>query len=93
DRIQAFVAKYQAKFNMLPEIWAATYYDATHVAAKVIANAGGTDPEKIRKAFCTLRHTGILAEFRFAPNGDGNHQIHMVEDSQGAPKWVTTVKF
>ena len=92
-RIQAWVAKYNAKFNMLPEIWAAAYYDATHVAAKVIANAGGTDPEKMRQAFFTLRHTGILAEFRFAPNGDGNHQIHIVEDTQGVPKWVTTVKF
>lgn len=92
-RIQAWVAKYNAKYNMLPEIWAATYYDATHIAAKVIANAGGTDPEKMRQAFFALKHTGILGDFRFDPNGDGNHQIHIVEDSQGAPKWVTTVKF
>lgn len=93
DRIQAWVAKYQAKYNMLPEIWAATYYDATHLAAKVIAAAKGTDPEKLRQAFFALRHTGILADYHFEPNGDGNHQIHIVEDSQGVAKWVTTVKF
>jgi branched-chain amino acid transport system substrate-binding protein len=92
-RIQAWVAKYNAKYNMLPEIWAAAYYDATNIAANVIAGAGGTDPEKMREAFFALRHTGVLADFRFEPNGDGNHQIHIIEDSQGAPKWVTTVKF
>lgn len=93
DRIQAFVTRYQARFNMLPEIWASAYYDATHIAARVIAAAGGTDPEKMRQAFFALQYTGVLAEFRFEPNGDGNHQIHIIEDSQGAPKWVTTVKF
>jgi len=93
DRVRAFVAKYNAKYNMLPEIWAAAYYDATHIAAKVIAGAGGTDPEKMREAFFALRHTGVLADFRFEANGDGNHQIHIIEDSQGQPKWVTTVKF
>lgn len=92
-RIQAFVAKYQAKYNMGPEVWAAAYYDATHIAAQVIAVAGGTDTEKMRQAFFALRYTGLLADFRFDPNGDGNHQIHMVEDEKGAPKWVSTVKF
>jgi len=92
-RIQAWVAKYKAKYDMLPEIFAATYYDAAHIAAKVIAGAGGTDPEKMRQAFFALRHTGMLAEYRFESNGDGNHQIHMVEDEKGAPKWLSTVKF
>ncbi len=92
-RVQAFVAKYQAKFNMLPEVWAAAYYDATHIAAKVIAAAGETDAEKMRRAFFALRHTGLMADFKFEPNGDGNHQIHMVEDQKGVAKWVSTVKF
>jgi branched-chain amino acid transport system substrate-binding protein len=93
DRIQAFVPRYQAKFNMLPEIWAAAYHDATQIAAKVIAAAGGTDPEKMRQAFFALRHSGLLADFRFEPNGDGNHQIHIIENTKEGPKWVTTVKF
>ena len=92
-RVQAFVSKYQAKYNMLPEVWAAAYYDATHISAKVIVAAGGTDVEKMRQAFFALRYTGLLADFRFEPNGDGNHQIHMVEDAKGAAKWVSTVKF
>lgn len=92
-RVQAFVKKYEAKFNMLPEVWAAAYYDATQIAAKVISAAGGTDVEKMRQAFFALRYTGLLADFRFDPNGDGNHQIHMVVDEKGAAKWVSTVTF
>ncbi len=92
-RVQAFVKKYEAKYNMLPEVWASAYYDSTHIAAKVIEAAGGTDVEKMRQAFFNLRYTGLLADFHFDPNGDGNHQIHMVEDEKGEAKWVSTVKF
>lgn len=93
DNIQAFVKRYQAKYNVPPEIWAANYNDATQVAAKVIAAAEGTDPEKMRQAFFGLRYPGLLADFRFEPNGDGNHQIHIIENTKTGPKWVTTVKF
>jgi hypothetical protein len=59
----------------------------------VIAAAGGTDPDKLRQAFLALRYTGLMADFKFEPKGDGNHQIHMVEDRNGEAKWVSTVKF
>ncbi len=93
ERVQAFVKKYQGKYNMLPEIWAAAYYDATQLSARAIIAAGSTDPDKIRQGFLGLRYTGVLADFRFEQNGDGNHQIHIVENAKGEPKWVTTVKF
>jgi branched-chain amino acid transport system substrate-binding protein len=92
-RVQAFVKKYQAKYNMLPEIWASTYYDATHLAAKAITAAGSTDPEKVRAAFATIQHDGMLASFRCHENGDCNHQIHIVEVKGGEPIIRSTVKF
>jgi ABC-type branched-subunit amino acid transport system substrate-binding protein len=68
-------------------------HDATQFAVKVIAAAGGTDPEKIRRAFFAQRYSGLLADLRFEPNGDANHQIHIVGDEKDAAKWVATVKF
>ncbi len=93
ERAQAFTKRYTSRYKVLPEIWASAYYDAAWVAAKVIESARGTDPDKLREAFLKLRYTGVLAEFRFDPNGDGNHQIHIVQVRKGAAEWVATVKF
>jgi branched-chain amino acid transport system substrate-binding protein len=91
--VQAFVKKYQAKYNTAPEIWASTYYDAAHLAAKAINAAGSSDPEKVRAAFATLQYDGVLASYRCRENGDCNHQIHIVEVKDGQPIVRSTVKF
>jgi branched-chain amino acid transport system substrate-binding protein len=91
--VQRFVKKYQAKYGAAPEIWAAAYYDATHLAAKAINKAGSADPQKIRAAFSGLQHTGVLASFSCSENGDCNHQIHIVEIKNKTPGVRTTVKF
>jgi branched-chain amino acid transport system substrate-binding protein len=91
--VQAFAKKYKDKYNTTAEIWAAAYYDATWLAAKAINKAGSADPQKVRAAFTGLQHTGVLAAFRCAENGDCNHQIHIVEIKNKAPGVRTTVKF
>lgn len=91
-RIQAFVKKYQAKYNMLPEIWAATYYDAVHLAANAIKAAGKADPKAVREAFSTLTYDGLLASYRCGPEGDCNHQILIVEVKGGEPIVRSTIK-
>ncbi len=93
ERVQAFVKTYTRRYKVLPEIWASTYYDATHLIARAIQAAGSTDPERLRSAFFSLRYTGVLADYRFDPNGDGNHQIHIVTVRRSTPVWVTTIKF
>jgi len=93
ERVKAFVKRYTVRYKMLPEIWASAYYDATWLAAKVIESAKGTDPDKVREAFLKLRYSGVLGDYRFDPNGDGNHQIHIVEVRKGMAEWVATVKF
>jgi branched-chain amino acid transport system substrate-binding protein len=91
--VQAFVKKYEAKYGSLPEIWAATYYDAAHYAARAIDAAGSTDPDKIRAAFDTVKYDGLLASFRCEANGDCNQQINIVEVKDGQPVVRSTVKF
>ena len=92
-RIQEFVKAYEAKYNMGPEIWAAAYYDATHLAAEAINAAGSSDPAKVREAFKTVDHEGLLGKYRCEENGDCNHQIHIVTVKDGVPGVVSTVKF
>ncbi|HYM90061.1 MAG TPA: ABC transporter substrate-binding protein [bacterium] len=93
ERVQSFVKRYTRRYKTLPEIWASAYYDATWLAAKAIQSARSTDPDKVRAALLSLRYSGVLADFRFDPNGDGNHQIHIVTVRNGQAEWVTTVKF
>ena len=91
-KVQAFVKAYQAKYNMLPEIWAATYYDAVHLAAKALNDAKSAEPEKIRAAFSQIQHTGLLASYRCDEAGNCNHQILIVEIKNGQPSIRLTVK-
>jgi branched-chain amino acid transport system substrate-binding protein len=91
--VQSFVKKYHARYGADPEIWAAAYYDATHLAAEAINKAGSADPQKIRAAFTGLQHTGVLASFRCSDNGDCNHQINIVEIKNKTPGVRSTVKF
>jgi branched-chain amino acid transport system substrate-binding protein len=91
--VQAFVKKYQAKYNSLPEIWASAYYDATYLAAKAMQAANSTDPDKIRAAMSSVKYDGLLGSYRCEPAGDCNHQIHIVEIVKGEPVVKNTVKF
>lgn len=48
--VQDFVKKYKAKYNAVPDAFAALGYDATKLLADAIKRAGSTDSEKIRAA-------------------------------------------
>jgi branched-chain amino acid transport system substrate-binding protein len=91
--VQAFAKKYEASYKTESELYAATYYDATHMLAKAINLAGSTEPARLREAFGRVQHTGVLGSYRCEANGDCNHQVHMVEIVKGAPVVKGTVKF
>ena len=91
--VQDFVKKYEARSKTEAELYAATYYDATWLLAKAINQAKSTDPAKIREAFATISHKGVLADYRCQANGDCNHQINIIEIQKGQPVVKTTVKF
>jgi branched-chain amino acid transport system substrate-binding protein len=91
--VQNFVKKYEARTKTEAELYAATYYDATWLLAKAINQAKSTDPAKIREAFGSISHKGVLADYRCAANGDCNQQINIVEIQKGQPVVKTTVKF
>jgi len=92
-KTQAFAKKYQQQYHVEAELYAATYYDATYLAAKAIEMAGGTEPAKVREAFGKLQYSGILGDYKCEADGDCNHQILIVEIQKGAPVVKTTVRF
>lgn len=92
-RTREFVKKYGAKYKLEAELYAATYYDATYLAAKAIQMAGTTDPKKVRDAFSKLQYSGILGDYKCQPNGDCLHQINIVEVHKGEPVVKSVVKF
>ncbi|MDI3381442.1 ABC transporter substrate-binding protein [Xenophilus aerolatus] len=91
--VQDFVKKYEAKFKMAPDVWSATYYDATILAAKAINEAKTTDVDKVRAAFGQVQYKGLLADYKCDKNGDCNKQVNIVEIKGGKPVVLSAVRY
>lgn len=91
--VQAFVKKYEERFKMAPDVWSATYYDATILAAKAINAAGSADVAKIRDAFNSVKYDGLLAGYHCTPSGDCNNQVNIVEIKGGRPVVRSAVSY
>lgn len=89
EKVQSFNKKYEGRFKMEPDVWSATYYDATILAAKAINEAGSADPKKIRDAFSKVTYSGLLADYKCDEAGNCNHQINIVEIKDGKPVVLT----
>ncbi|MDD4387855.1 MAG: ABC transporter substrate-binding protein, partial [Bacilli bacterium] len=53
--IQAFVKAYQAKYNKVPDSFAALGYDAAKLLAQAIEDAGAADPQKVTEALENIK--------------------------------------
>jgi branched-chain amino acid transport system substrate-binding protein len=91
--VQAFVKNYEAKYRMAPDVWSATYFDATILAARAINEARSPDVEKIREAFSRVSYSGLLADYKCDKAGDCNRQVNIVEIKGGQPVVRSAVKF
>jgi branched-chain amino acid transport system substrate-binding protein len=89
EKVQSFNKKYEERFKIEPDVWSATYYDATILAAKAINEAGSADPKKIREAFSKVNYSGLLANYKCDDMGNCNHQINIVEIKDGKPVVLT----
>jgi branched-chain amino acid transport system substrate-binding protein len=66
-----FVAKYQARYGIMPQAYAIYGYEAAKVALKAIENAGKKDRAAIVEACLSLRDfEGALGTWSFDANGD-----------------------
>ena len=81
---KAFAAKYQALRKAAPDNQSSWAYDAIHILARGIKDAGGTDPDKIRTAILAIKgYAGAEGEYNFDANGDGLHGYNVVRNESG----------
>ncbi|HVJ52496.1 MAG TPA: ABC transporter substrate-binding protein [Aliidongia sp.] len=60
-----FVADYRAKYGSDPDQFAAQAFDAVHIVAQALDQAGAAEPEKIKAALATVKYTGVMGPFSF----------------------------
>jgi branched-chain amino acid transport system substrate-binding protein len=70
-RVQEFVKKYQAKYGMLPDQFAALAYDQMYVIAQAVKKVGkNLTRESLLKALKETRYSGVTGEVTFDEKGD-----------------------
>ena len=69
--VQQFNAAFQARYGMLPDVWAAQGYDAVKVLAHAMGMAGSTVPEQVAEELCSIAEwPGVTGPYTFQENGD-----------------------
>lgn len=67
EKIKKFVADYKAKYNKVPDQFAAQAYDALYIYASALEKAGSsTDRKKLRDSLATIKDfQGVTGKFSF----------------------------
>ncbi|HQA50930.1 MAG TPA: ABC transporter substrate-binding protein [Syntrophomonadaceae bacterium] len=82
--IQSFVEAYKAKYNKLPDSFAALGYDAAKLLADAIERAGEADPIKIKEALeATKDFPGITGTMSIDENHNPVKNIVVIEYKDG----------
>lgn len=82
---QAFGERFRAKYNKQPDFQSAWPYDAVHLLARAMRDAGSTDPEAIRSAMLAMRgYAGAEGDYAFNDKGDGLRAYNVVRNTGGA---------
>jgi branched-chain amino acid transport system substrate-binding protein len=77
--VQAWVAKYKAKFNVVPDALATLAYDATNVLLAAAGQAGSADSTKIKDALVALQDfPAVSGKISFDKNGNPKKPITIV---------------
>ena len=92
---QAFAARYRAKYNREPDLYSSWAYDATHLIARAIKTANGTDPEAIRSALLGIKGSfkGAEGTYTFDERGDGLHGYNIVRNDNGRLVFIKHIEF
>jgi branched-chain amino acid transport system substrate-binding protein len=82
---------YKKEYNEEYDALSAWTYDGLYILAGAIKKVG-EDRAKIREAIlATQGYKGVLGTFSFTPNGDGLHEVSVVQIEKGNPKLLKIV--
>ncbi len=86
-----YAENYRKDFNEEYDGLSAWTYDGLNILVNAIRK-GGSDRAKIREAIlATQGYKGVLGDFSFSPNGDGLHEVSVVQIEKGKPKLLKIV--
>ncbi len=81
---KAFADKYQSLYKALPDNQSSYAYDAVNLLARAAADAGSTEPDKLRTALAAIKgYAGAEGEYNFDDKGDGLRGYSIVRNENG----------
>ncbi len=89
---KAFVEAFRAKYNMEPETFSVTGYDAYLLVRDAIERAGSVDPDKIREALEATDFIGARGEIKFDENHKAIMSVPVIEIKDGKKTFRYLVK-
>ncbi len=88
---RAYADAYRKEYGEEYDGLSAWTYDGLNILVNAIKKAG-QDRAKIREAIlATQGYQGVLGTFSFTPNGDGLHEVSVVQIEKGQPKLLKIV--
>jgi branched-chain amino acid transport system substrate-binding protein len=91
--VQEFVAKYKAKYNAVPDAFAALGYDAAKLLADAIKRAGSTDSDKLRAAIQdTEDFPGVSGKITIGKDRNAQKSAVIITIKDGAYKYAETIE-
>jgi branched-chain amino acid transport system substrate-binding protein len=90
---KAFREAYLKEYNQEPDFLAAYPYETLVFLVNVMKRAGTTtDRNKIRETILSTKgYKGVMGTYNFTPNGDGIHEINLVQMRGGKLQYIRTI--
>lgn len=82
--VKDFVAKYKAKYKIVPNALAALAYDATYILAEAIERAGSTDHAKVRDAMMQTDKKFVTGNIKFDEKRNPVKSVTLVKIVKGS---------
>ena len=83
SNVQSFVTKYQAKYSVAPDQFAADGYDSIYVIAAAMEKAGSTESADLIAAMTQIQVNGLTGAMTFNADGEPNKGANFVVIKDG----------